>query len=277
MLLFASGCSHTAGTEVSLQGNFDHTWPALLAEKLGWDHVNVAKSGNCHDTIFQSTIAGLANLANQKPDIAIIQWTNPYRYFVPTFRGNDNLSQKYFDRGLELPRIPGMKQVSDHITGRNNDEYGTFGYHRKKDFLIYVIALQEYFKSNNIRYLMVPWHYFEIRMYKGAKDLVSKIDMDNFLFPMTRARKPEHERHTVNISMQVRDMNTYLLNMGYSYTNIEFTLPDGQTARDAHFGYEGNEAAATIFKRWIDTGERPSFETSVETKDLRESVENTYL
>lgn len=57
-ILLANGCSHTAGCEIEYKRQpecFDKAWPKFLADKLGYDHINLAKGGSSNYRIIRTT------------------------------------------------------------------------------------------------------------------------------------------------------------------------------------------------------------------------------
>lgn len=59
MILLVNGCSHTSGAEI--QGPrtphcYDKAWPKHLAELLGWDIVNLSRSGGSSERVLRTTV-----------------------------------------------------------------------------------------------------------------------------------------------------------------------------------------------------------------------------
>ena len=91
-LMLIAGCSHTAGSEID--GNEDseynrlHSYGAVLAEKIGYQPVNIAEPGATNPTIARSIIQWFNT--EYKPDemdvFVVIGWTECIRMEVPTER-----------------------------------------------------------------------------------------------------------------------------------------------------------------------------------------------
>ena len=59
MILVANGCSHTAGAEMEYPSQrrcYEKAWPRYLAEKLGYDHVNLSDSGASGHRVVRTTL-----------------------------------------------------------------------------------------------------------------------------------------------------------------------------------------------------------------------------
>ena len=89
--LLANGCSHTAGAEIeySLQNKcYEKAWPKWLADDMGWNWINLAKSGNSNEQIKRTTIEWIienVELSNRyKVDelIVMIMWSGFNRFEV---------------------------------------------------------------------------------------------------------------------------------------------------------------------------------------------------
>ena len=74
MLLYTIGDSFTYGAE--LDDHEKQAWPRLVADRLGYELVNLAKPGASNDYIIRTTVEFLETCT---PDIAIIVWTTPHR------------------------------------------------------------------------------------------------------------------------------------------------------------------------------------------------------
>jgi len=59
MILVVNGCSHTTGAEIDSHHSphcFEKAWPAHLAELLGWEVINLARSGGSAKRVVRTTI-----------------------------------------------------------------------------------------------------------------------------------------------------------------------------------------------------------------------------
>ena len=73
MNLLVNGCSFTAGTIESLNGDFSKTWPNVTGHNI----VDLSMKGSSNDRIVRTTVN---YLVDNHPDFVVIQWTLPQRY-----------------------------------------------------------------------------------------------------------------------------------------------------------------------------------------------------
>jgi lysophospholipase L1-like esterase len=74
MLLYTIGDSFTYGVELGEPEK--QAWPRLVADRLGYELVNLANPGASNDYIIRTTVEFLKT---HSPDVAIIAWTTPHR------------------------------------------------------------------------------------------------------------------------------------------------------------------------------------------------------
>jgi len=79
--IYVNGCSHTAGTELSLPNKYN-AYPFVLGELLGLNTVSSASMSSSNERIYRSTIDFFSD-AEKLPDLAIIQWTGVDRFETP--------------------------------------------------------------------------------------------------------------------------------------------------------------------------------------------------
>ena len=85
MLLYTIGDSFTYGAE--LDEPKKQAWPRLVADRLGYKLVNLAKPGASNDYIIRTTVEFLET---RTPDIAIIAWTTPDRLEINEIQCTSN-------------------------------------------------------------------------------------------------------------------------------------------------------------------------------------------
>lgn len=111
MILFANGCSHTAGAEIEYeqQGHcYDKAWPKYLADIFEFESFNLAESGASADRVVRTTLEFFLT-EQTKPDydpknyFAILMWPGLYRTeifdnnfkrWIPLVVGNDETYKK---------------------------------------------------------------------------------------------------------------------------------------------------------------------------------------
>lgn len=96
-VLYVNGCSHTAGTELSMEGRLDLTWPNLLAEHLEFDLVNDSDLGASNDRIFRTTVEYILSAAIP-PEKVVVQFSDHERFEINQMGMNPrspNLDKKF--------------------------------------------------------------------------------------------------------------------------------------------------------------------------------------
>jgi len=178
--LYAFGCSYTFG--VSLPE--EHTWPYILANKLGkWNVKNYGMGGGGISTIARVCYQVITTLqGNELPDLVVV--------FLPTifrmeYAGNvDNVL--YYKRLYKA-------SYEEHPT-INSDRYGKersfFNYsssmHCFFDAVTSFILLKETLKSKNIKWF---WYTWDHPLYKLDKELISMFLDDNSSFVNNKLEK----------------------------------------------------------------------------------------
>ena len=92
MLLYTIGDSFTYGAE--LDEPKKQAWPRLVADRLGYKLVNLAKPGASNDYIIRATVEFLET---RTPDIAIIAWTTPHRLEIDEIQCTPNSRPDVFE------------------------------------------------------------------------------------------------------------------------------------------------------------------------------------
>lgn len=116
-------------------------WPKVLGDQLGMETWNAGRLGDDNYGIYSSTIQSIEWLKSKgKTDIfAIIGWTSKTR--IPIYL----LDEESGEVRVKQQR-PDKYTLANELYQRHN--------HIQNEFLLYVFNLQNYFKLNNIKYLM---------------------------------------------------------------------------------------------------------------------------
>lgn len=154
-MILTIGDSFTFGTE--LKHRVKDAWPYLLGQPV----LNLGMGGSSNDRIFRLAIE---ETIKQKYDIVIIGWAFPNRLEV-------------FDNGrpkcVNIHNSRNLSWVNDYFKYSFNEDF------RFRQWFSQVIALQEYFKSIDQRYIFcnvagLIWRYTEYR--KEIDFILDKID-----------------------------------------------------------------------------------------------------
>lgn len=165
MLLIANGCSHTAGAEIEyeLQGHcYDKAWPKLLADRFGFDHLNLSYSGASCDRVVRTSLETLHKFQSSKnydPSnlFFVVMWPGIWRTemfeiekeelgffdngWMPMVSGNDETYQKQASKTAYMNYKSWVLRSS--ITSESIN------------FFKNVLLLQNILISNKIKYLFL--------------------------------------------------------------------------------------------------------------------------
>ena len=165
MLLIANGCSHTAGAEIEyeLQGHcYEKAWPKLLADKLGFDHLNLSFSGASCDRVVRTSIETLYKFQSSSgydPSnlFFVVMWPGIWRTEMYQIEQNES---GFFDSGW-MPMVSGNDETYQKQASKtaymNYKSWVLRSTHRSEsiNFLKNVILLQNILVSNKIKYLFL--------------------------------------------------------------------------------------------------------------------------
>jgi hypothetical protein len=171
MLLYTLGDSFTYGEE--LPDPATQSWPALMANKLGYDLRNRGRPGCGNSYMIKTAIKEVPVL---KPDLVIVAWSSCGRMeFADEYSVYDIWpgSQRKYERPY-----PHRKELEKYITTYHNEQ------HQYRSWLRSVILLQDFFKLRNINYRFVNTfdnQNLVDRYIKCAKEYVNLIDTGNFI------------------------------------------------------------------------------------------------
>jgi len=132
--LYTIGDSWTYGDE--LKNPKKECWPSVLSKELGCELVNDAQCGGPNDWMFRRTIEWASQQKSFDDTIVIVAWSEPNRR-------EENFNSIIYGEKL-------WKKVMKYFY---NDELS----HYKS--ICYMVSLQEFLKSKNVKYLFFqPWY-----------------------------------------------------------------------------------------------------------------------
>lgn len=170
MILCTVGDSFTYGHE--LPDPASHAWPTLLAQKLGYQLINLGKPGVGNDYIIEATIDAVVK---HKPDLLIIAWTSASRMQFHDENGSHVTWPGHFRKSQLFPY---RNEITNYITKHNNEAF------EYRDWLIKVILLQSFLKQHNVDYRFANTFDNQDRnnrYLEKYKFYVDQIDTEKFL------------------------------------------------------------------------------------------------
>ena len=136
-MILTIGDSFTFGEELS--NRLDQAWPYLLGRDLNLPVTNLAQGGASNDYIFRTSIE---HTVENKYQLVIVQWSDPSRMEV--WYKNGPISVTAHSNWRNIVELSWMQ---DYYKYSYNDLF------RYRTWYSHVIALQEYFKNKQQRYL----------------------------------------------------------------------------------------------------------------------------
>ena len=159
--LYTIGDSWTYGDE--LDNPIEESWPSVLSKDIGCELVNEGVNGGSNDWMFRRTVEWVSKHKSIDGVIVIVGWSEPNRR-----EEND------FLLGDEIPDL----FLNDRLS------------HKKS--ICYMITLQEFLKSKNIKYLFFyPW-YDLIDWPKFNKKILKQIDKKYCIGPYVKGYEKEY-------------------------------------------------------------------------------------
>ena len=162
MRLLTVGDSFTYGEELS---DITKSWPNILSKINGHELTNLAEPGSGNTSVVRNCIQHV-----DQYDMVIIAWSHFARIefadeygIYDTWPGHRGL---LFNDNLEF-----RKKILSYITNYHNDNY------LYNQYLINIILLQNYLKSNNKKYIMLN----SFGRNKIDNNLIDQIDKELFL------------------------------------------------------------------------------------------------
>lgn len=165
MRLLTVGDSFTYGEE--LVDPQVSAWPFLLGAKLGYEVTNLAKPGSGNTRMVRHCVEHVNNY-----DMAIIAWSHFARIEMADEGGFYDL----WPGGGHLPHrgwADWRWEIINYFTKHHNDDY------LYRQYLLNIILIQNFFKANNKRYLILDSfgnHQVNQRIAEQNKDLLDQID-----------------------------------------------------------------------------------------------------
>lgn len=140
MRLLTVGDSFTYGEELA---DPISAWPFLLGDRLGYKVDNLAKPGSGNTRMVRTVVEHIDDF-----DFIIIAWSHYSRLEFADQFGIFDTWPGHVSRTF-VNDLRHRNQLSEYITKHHNDDYQYFQY------LINIILIQDFFKKNNKRYLMI--------------------------------------------------------------------------------------------------------------------------
>ena len=168
--LITHGCSFAYGEE--LVSPSSSSWPALVAEHLKVDLLNLAKPAYSNDSIVSDLIATDLNREHYD-DLVIVGWTS---YLRLEFGDDDSR----FTIGPNVRQFGHRREILDLVLKYANDKW------LYRRWLNQIVLLQEYLKSKQIKYLFFnafdnQTKNIEYKNIPQFKTLFDKIDTSRFV------------------------------------------------------------------------------------------------
>ena len=167
--ILAVGDSFTYGEELADREN---AWPSLVAKQLNFTVNNMGAPGGGNTRIMRNIIENATT-----NDIVVAGLTSPGRLEFADTDGIFDIWPGYQGKWIHHPW---RKTLTEYIDRHHDTEY------IYKQYLINVIAMQSYLKSNGIKYLMmiVVDNEFYKKTYRDKfNELRLKIDTSVFIKP----------------------------------------------------------------------------------------------
>lgn len=171
MRLLTVGDSFTFGEELSdITNNLTPSkfaWPFLLGKRLGYDVTNLAKPGSGNTRMVRHCIEQVNNY-----DLVIIAWS----HFARTELADENGFYDLWPGCSHLPhnQYSGWRaEIIKYYTKHHNDQY------LYNQYLVNIILLQNYLKSQNKKYLMLDT--FNNNNYRKDNEINKQIDSTYYI------------------------------------------------------------------------------------------------
>ena len=175
MILVANGCSHTAGAEMEYPSQrrcYEKAWPRYLAEKLGYDHVNLSDSGASGHRVVRTTMRyvldQLKNKNNLQDHLFIINWPGAHRTELRIPQNVSVVEKPLFYDDDWLPIIIGNDEsYSLSFSKRLYNWYRLWVINSepvkpRMDYLHEILLLQNFFMLHKIKFLFWSASYVNI-------------------------------------------------------------------------------------------------------------------
>ena len=159
-------------------------WPTLLSQEFNCELINEAWGGAPNDWMFRKTVEWVCKQDNLDNVIVIVGWVEPNRREEAS--GGD------------------ISLITNFISPHDTKQYKPFFEHHNDELahyksICYMVTLQEFLKSKNIKYLFFqPWYdllgivdapkYFFSFPVENIKNIIEKIDQKYCIGPVSGFR-----------------------------------------------------------------------------------------
>jgi hypothetical protein len=174
MNLLTLGDSFTYGEELSDRNT---AWPIRLANRIGYDVINLGLPGNSNPAMCRQLIQHLSFGGEPTPDLVIIGWTSPGRTEHSDAVGNYNLWPGY-SGNLFIKNESWRKELLEYINKYHNDEY------LFEQFIQQIIYVQNLLENKGIQYLMLTTvgnEYYKNIYYSKFKYYEEQMDLTHLI------------------------------------------------------------------------------------------------
>ena len=173
-MILTLGCSFTYGAELPYKDRTTQAWPYVLAKMLNTTVNNQGANGASPSSVFRRAIEDTNTY-----DMVVIEWPDPSRLEIwdPTIDNPININA-----GSLYTMKATLSWVKDYYTNSHDD---FFSY---KVWYCHVLALQEYYKQRNQKYIFFPIAGLQGRYYDYKDKLAhiwDRLDTDKIIgWPM---------------------------------------------------------------------------------------------
>jgi hypothetical protein len=168
--LYTIGDSWTYGHD--LENPKEQSWPTLLSREFDCELMNNAENGGSNDWVFRKTVEWVSEHKNFDDTIVIVAWSEPnrreenYEFYNGSRLAGDKIEQFIFNE-LHNDDLAHYKSIS------------------------YIVTLQEFLKSKNIKYLFFqPW--YDLVGWHGYYRVIKQIDKKYCIGPFVEGYKKEY-------------------------------------------------------------------------------------
>jgi hypothetical protein len=155
MLLYANGCSHIRGADIDqyAEDSPDKSFAGVVADRLGWEYANEAKSGGSNDRIVRTTLAFVEEHKRTRDTrnlFVMIAWTGPERMEVSSQGKTWDMRPTMWDIDHLWSRIPDA--VKTHFRSFLALDDDAFYITR---LLNDMLMMSAYLRANNVKFVFV--------------------------------------------------------------------------------------------------------------------------
>ena len=175
-LLYTIGDSWTYGEE--LDNPETECYPYLLSQKLGCELVNEALPASSNDWMFRKCVEWISQRDSFDDITVVVGWSNPNRReenFGFVWGGHISYWEEWEWREVDDKSRDKSKFISEHL-------FDEILFYKKS--ITYILTLQEFLKSKNIKYLFYDpyanilikddWYYENVADMKNVVDNIDK-------------------------------------------------------------------------------------------------------